>query len=104
MADAIRIRVTLKDEVADVKALMTHPMETGLRKDPITGELVPIHFIQTVQATHNGKVVLNGQWSQAVSKNPFIHFRVKDAHSGDTISIAWQDTHGERNSIDAKVP
>ncbi len=104
MADNIRIRITLKGGVADVKALMTHPMETGLRKDPISGELVPLHFIQKVQATHNGKVVLEAQWSQAVSKNPFIHFRVKDAKPGDKIVIAWEDTRGEHNGIDATIP
>jgi sulfur-oxidizing protein SoxZ len=104
MAESIRIRVTLKENVADVKALMTHPMETGLRKDPATGELVPIHFIQTAQAMHNGKVVLDCQWSQAISKNPFIHFRVKGAQSGDRISIAWLDTRGEQGSVDAAVP
>jgi sulfur-oxidizing protein SoxZ len=103
MAESIRIRVTLKEDVADVKALITHPMETGLRKDPSTGELVPVHFIQSVQAMHNGKVVLDCQWSQAISKNPFIHFRVKGAHSGDKISIAWLDTHGERGGVDAAV-
>jgi sulfur-oxidizing protein SoxZ len=104
MAESIRIRVTLKDNVADVKALISHPMETGLRKDAASGDLVPIHFIQSMLATHNGKVVLDCQWSQAISKNPFIHFRVKGAQSGDKISIAWLDSHGERGSVDAAVP
>jgi sulfur-oxidizing protein SoxZ len=34
MADPMRIRAQLQGDIADVKVLMFHPMETGLRKDP----------------------------------------------------------------------
>ena len=83
MADPMRIRVTLKGDVADVKVLMSHPMETGQRKDPATGQILPMHFIKNVVATLNGKPVLQAQWSQAISRNPFINFRVRGARSGD---------------------
>jgi sulfur-oxidizing protein SoxZ len=42
MADPMKIRAQLKGDVADVKILIFHPMETGLRKDGVTGKLVPI--------------------------------------------------------------
>jgi len=29
----------------EIKALITHPIETGLRKDKETGEVIPAHFI-----------------------------------------------------------
>ncbi|HWA12067.1 MAG TPA: thiosulfate oxidation carrier complex protein SoxZ [Burkholderiales bacterium] len=103
MADAMKIRATLSGDVADVKVLMFHPMETGLRKDPATGEIIPLHFIQRVLATHNGKTVLDAQWSQAVSKNPFLHFRVKGARAGDRITVGWEDNKGEKASIDATL-
>jgi sulfur-oxidizing protein SoxZ len=99
----MKIRATLSGDVADVKVLMFHPMETGLRKDPATGELIPLHFIQRVLATHNGRTVLDAQWSQAVSKNPFLHFRVKGAGAGDRITVAWEDNKGEKASIDATL-
>jgi sulfur-oxidizing protein SoxZ len=99
----MKIRATLSGDVADVKVLMFHPMETGLRKDPATGELIPLHFIQRVLATHNGRTVLDAQWSQAVSKNPFLHFRVKGAGVGDRITVAWEDNKGEKASIDATL-
>jgi sulfur-oxidizing protein SoxY len=41
MAEPMRIRATMAGDVADVKVLMNHPMETGLRKDAKTGQLVP---------------------------------------------------------------
>ena len=38
MADPMKIRATMQGDVADVKVLMNHPMETGLRKDSKTGQ------------------------------------------------------------------
>jgi len=58
MAEPMRIRATMAGDVADVKVLMNHPMETGLRKDAKTGQLVPAHFITEVTATINGAPVL----------------------------------------------
>jgi sulfur-oxidizing protein SoxZ len=103
MADPMRIRVTLQGEVADVKVLMFHPMETGQRKDPATGKILPQHFIKNVTATLNGKPVLQAQWSQAVSRNPFLNFRVRGAKAGDRIAIRWEDNRGETANIEAPV-
>lgn len=103
MADQMKIRATLRGDVADVKVLMFHPMETGLRKDPVTGDIIPLHFIQRVWATHNGKTVLDAQWSQAVSKNPFLNFRVRGASAGDKIAVSWEDNKGEKGSIEATL-
>jgi len=103
MADPMKIRAQLQGDVADVKVLMFHPMETGLRKDSSSGELVPLHFIQQVVVTHNGNVVMEAQWSQAISKNPFLNFRVRGAKSGDRITISWQDNKGEKASIDTTL-
>jgi sulfur-oxidizing protein SoxZ len=102
MAEPMKIRATLQGDVADVKVLMNHPMETGQRKDA-GGALVPTHFIQQVTATMNGKVVLDAQWSQAISRNPFLGFRVKGARSGDKITVVWADNKGEKSSIETTV-
>ena len=103
MADAMKIRTRLQGDVADVKVLMFHPMETGLRKDPITGELIPLHFIQHVIAAHNGKTVLDAQWSRAISKNPFVNFRIRGTKPGDKVTVSWEDNRGERASIESTL-
>jgi sulfur-oxidizing protein SoxZ len=103
MADPMKIRAQLKGDVADVKILIIHPMETGLRKDEVTGQPVPMHFIQTLTATHNGRTVLEAQLSQAVSKNPFLNFRVRGAKQGDKIMVGWVDNRGERASMEATL-
>jgi sulfur-oxidizing protein SoxZ len=103
MAQAMRMRVSLQGEVADVKVLMSHPMETGLREDAATGKVIPMHFIKTVSATHNGKPVLQAQWSQAVSRNPFLHFRLRGVKRGDKVGIAWEDDRGATGSTETEV-
>ena len=103
MADAMKIRARLQGDVADVKVLMFHPMETGLRKDPITGEVIPLHFIQHVIASHNGMTVLDAQWSRAVSKNPFVNFRIRGAKPGDKVTVIWEDNKGEKASIETTL-
>ena len=103
MAEPMKIRATMQGDVADIKVLMNHPMETGQRKDSKTGQLVPAHFIRNVDAKLNGKPVLNAQWSQAVSKNPFLGFRIKGAKAGDTVEVTWLDNKGETSKIETKV-
>ena len=102
MADPMKIRATVKGDIADVRVLMVHPMETGQRKDA-GGKLLPLHFIQEVQVSVNGKVVLEGQISQAVSRNPVFSFRLKGVKAGDKLEIAWLDNRGERNRSDTAI-
>jgi sulfur-oxidizing protein SoxZ len=102
MAEPMKIRATLQGDVADVRILMLHPMETGQRRDA-KGEIVPLHFIQNVLITHNGKTVLDAQWSQAVSRNPFLGLRVKGAKLGDKISVTWVDNKGDKRTDEVAV-
>ena len=61
------MRAKEQNGLVTVKALVKHPMETGQRKAK-DGSLVPAHFIQQITAKANGEVVLEAQWSPAVSK------------------------------------
>lgn len=102
MAEPMKIRATLQGDVADVRILMLHPMETGQRRDA-KGEIVPLHFIQNVLITHNGKTVLDAQWSQAVSRNPFLGLRINGAKLGDKISVTWVDNKGDKRTDEVTV-
>ena len=102
MAEPMKIRAVLKGDVTEVRVLMVHPMETGQRKGT-SGNVVPMHFIQEVSVRLNGKPVLEGQISQAVSRNPVFSFRLKGAKAGDKIEIAWLDSKGERSQSDAVI-
>ncbi len=102
MAEPMKIRTTLNGAIAEVRVLMVHPMETGQRKDA-GGALVPMHFIQEVSVRLNGRVVLEGQISQAVSRNPVFSFKLSGAKPGDKLEIAWLDNRGERNRTETAI-
>jgi sulfur-oxidizing protein SoxZ len=102
MADPMKIRATVQGNIADIRVLMSHPMETGLRKDP-QGNTVPAHFIQNISITLNGKTVMEGQLSQAISRNPVIAIKVRDAKAGDKVAINWTDTQGDKRTDEATV-
>ncbi|MDD3529393.1 MAG: thiosulfate oxidation carrier complex protein SoxZ [Gallionellaceae bacterium] len=99
----MKIRASMAGDAAEVKALMNHVMETGLRKDAKTGEVVPAHHITNVTATLNGKVVLDAQWGGGISKNPYLAFKVKGAKAGDKVKIETLDNKGEKDSAEATI-
>ena len=103
MASTIKIRAKAKGNTTTVKALMTHPMETGLRKDKKTGKMIPAHFIQEVDCKHNGKLVLTTEWGAAVSKNPYLSFKFSGGAKDDTIELSWKDNQGGSDTASVKV-
>ena len=102
MSDPMRIRAQAAGDKVTVRVLISHEMETGMRK-AADGNLVPAHYIQTVNATHNGKTVMSAQWGPAVSKNPFIQFVFKGAKVGDKIAVTWVDNKGDKRTDEATV-
>jgi sulfur-oxidizing protein SoxZ len=102
MAGPMKMRASLGAGFTDVRVLMSHPMETGQRKGP-DGKLIPMHFIQNLTVKVNGKVVIEGETSQAVSRNPVFSFRLKGGAKGDKIEVSWLDNKGETNSTEAAV-
>ena len=90
----MKMRAQLKGEVTEVKVLISHPMETGRKKDDFD-RLIPAHFVQMVTASLNGKTVLEAQWGTGISRNPYLTFRLLGAKVGDTVSITWHDNIGE---------
>lgn len=102
MSDPMRIRAQLTGDKVDVRVLMAHEMETGLRKDA-AGKIVPAHFIQNVTATCNGKTVLSAQWGPSVSKNPTLSFRFGGAKVGDKVIVTWVDNKGDKRTDEALI-
>jgi sulfur-oxidizing protein SoxZ len=102
MADPMRIRAQAAGDKTTVRVLMSHEMETGLRKDS-AGKAIPAWFIQEVTAALNGKPVLSAQWGPSVSKNPFMQFSVKGAKAGDKIAVTWADNKGDKRTDEATV-
>ncbi|MBF0263937.1 MAG: thiosulfate oxidation carrier complex protein SoxZ [Gammaproteobacteria bacterium] len=101
--NSIKIRAKLKGDVVTVKALIKHPMETGLRKNKKTGKMIPAHFIQNIMCENNGKSVMNAEWGASVSKNPYLSFKFKGSNKGDTFKLTWTDNTGKTESNEVKI-
>lgn len=99
----MKIRASLNGDVAELKCLMNHVMETGLRKDAKTGQVVPAHHITNVTCEVGGRQVMDSQWGGGISKNPYLAIRVKGAKAGDKVVVSWTDNQGGSESAEATV-
>lgn len=102
MADPMKIRAAINGEYTEVKVLMSHPMETGLRKDA-AGAVVPAHYISEVTATSSGKTVLECRFSQSVAQNPYLAFKFKGGAKGGKVQVNWVDNKGDKRSDEATI-
>ena len=102
MAGSMRVRAKEKDGVVTVKALITHPMETGLRKDG-DGNIIPAHFIQEVTATVGGEVVFTANWGTGVAKNPYLSFKYKGS-KGDLLTCLLYTSPSPRDRTRSRMP
>jgi sulfur-oxidizing protein SoxZ len=100
---SIKMRAKIDGDVTTIKALISHPMETGSRKDSKTGKMIPAHFIQEVVCEHKGNTILTANWGPAVSKNPYLSFRFRGAAAGDSVKLSWVDNKGEKDSAETTI-
>ena len=102
MSDPMRIRAQAQGDKTTVRVLVSHEMESGQRKDA-AGKVVPAWFIQSINATWNGKTVMSAQWGTAVSKNPYMQFSFKGGKAGEKVIVNWVDNHGDKRSDEAVI-
>ena len=100
---SIKMRAKAESGVTTIKSLISHPMETGTRKDKKTGEKIPAHFIQEVVCAHKGNTVMTANWGPAISKNPYLSFRFTGGVAGDTVTLSWVDNKGGKDSSDTTI-
>jgi sulfur-oxidizing protein SoxZ len=81
-----------RDEVFQVRTLISHPMETGLRRDS-AGNPIPRNLINKFTCRYNGVVVFSADLHESVSANPFISFYVRAKDSGHLVYI-WEEDGG----------
>ena len=89
-------------ETVTIKTLISHPMESGARKDRKTGELIPRRIINKFVATYDGETAFSVTLEPAVSANPYIAFEVKLRTSG-TMRFEWTDDDGSVYDIEKKI-
>ena len=102
MSEPMRIRAVLVKDLIEVKLMIRHPMESGLRKDE-NGKKIPAHFIETLEVKCNEKLVFEAYLGMAVSENPFIQFSFKGGAKGDMLEVTWKDNRGDTRTDKSTV-
>jgi sulfur-oxidizing protein SoxZ len=81
-----------RGEIIEIKALISHVMETGYRIG-ITGQPIPRDIIDDFVCTYNGEEVFRAKFYPAIAANPFMSFYAVATESG-TMAFSWTDQHG----------
>ncbi|MGL4413510.1 thiosulfate oxidation carrier complex protein SoxZ [Roseinatronobacter monicus] len=79
-------------DVVEVKTLISHNMETGLRRDG-SGDAIPRQIIHRFTCEYAGKMVLDVEMEPAISANPYMEFDVQVDESADFV-FTWYDDDG----------
>ena len=82
-----------RGQVIEIKALISHPMETGYRPD-INGKPYPRDIINKFVCAYNGTEVFRADLHPAISANPFLSFFTVATESG-VITLTWTDDAGK---------
>lgn len=97
MADNVKPRVKVPRSAAAgetivIKTLISHPMESGQRKDS-AGNPIPRSIINRFTCEFNGAMVMDAKLEPAVSTNPFIEFEAVVPEAGE-FTFTWYDDDG----------
>lgn len=90
-----------RGEPIEVKLLISHPMESGQRRDE-AGQVVPRQIISDFRCTYNGAEVIRLTLFPAVAANPFLSFAAVADRSG-TLEFSWTDDSGAAQTEVAMV-
>jgi sulfur-oxidizing protein SoxZ len=80
------------NEAFDVKVLISHPMESGQRRDQL-GQAIPREIINSFSCTLDGEKVLDIEMFPAIAANPFLSFSVVAERSG-MLELKFTDDQG----------
>ncbi len=105
MAAKPRIKLSTKEakkgDLVEVKALVSHTMESGQRKDK-EGKPIPRKILNKFTCTVNGKQVFAADFATAIAANPYIQFKFKAEESGPVV-LTWIDDDGSQIVGEEKI-
>lgn len=104
MADKPRLKLpkeAKKGEIVQIKTLVSHIMETGLRKDK-DGNAIPRKIINKFTCEFNGKPVFACDLETAIAANPYLQFTARVEESG-TFKFIWIDDDGSTITAEEQI-
>ena len=88
---SIKIRTVQLENATEIRLLITHPMENGRNRDPLSGVLIPAHFIQELSIYINDDLLMQINMAGSVSMNPYFSFHLKNSVNGAKLKVSWLD-------------
>jgi sulfur-oxidizing protein SoxZ len=106
MASGVKPRVKVPSsasagEAVTIKTLISHPMESGQRKDS-DGNTIPRSIIHRFVVDFNGENIMDVTMEPAISTNPYFEFDAKIPESGE-FQFTWYDDDGSVYETAKKV-
>ncbi len=89
-------------DVVKVDFMVMHPMETGLRKDKKSGQIVPAEYINEVKFYFNDELITHMNVWETLSTNPLFTINFKVPSAG-TLKVVYKDNKGEVNEKSKKL-
>jgi sulfur-oxidizing protein SoxZ len=86
-----------KGEIFQVKSLISHKMETGLRRDD-KGDVIPRKIINKFVCRYNSTEVFGVDLHEAVASNPYFEFYLRATQSG-RLEFVWEEDGGAVYSL-----
>lgn len=106
LAEAGKMKIALDGpfkpgELNKARLLIRHPMYTGLQRDLATHGFRPAFFIDKIDISYDGKLVMTADTSIGISENPSIGFGFIAGRAG-TLQVLIRDSAGAsfRQSLD----
>ncbi len=90
-----------KGEAVEIKILISHPMESGQRRDEM-GQAVPRMVIHDFVCAYNGAEVIRLALFPAIAANPFLAFSARGEDSG-AFTFTWTDDSGASQTETALI-
>lgn len=94
-------KTAARGEIIEIRAMISHPMETGYREG-LNGQRIPRHIVKRFVCKYAGEEIFSAELFAAIAANPYVAFTTVATASG-TITFEWTDDRGETQTASAEI-
>ena len=98
IANAGKMKVKLKnnegDDIVNAKIMIQHPQFNGLQAHPVTTQMIEAFYIEKINVTYNGEVLMSLESDISISQDPTFRFKFP-TNKGGKLKITASDTDGK---------
>ena len=90
-------------DVIMLKAMISHPMETGYRRTETGGE-IPRNIIRQFSCRYDGELIFSCEFHPAIAANPYLAFDLV-TQAGGRLDFTWEGDEGfaHTESVELRV-